>query len=92
MKIGRILLALCVLCLAIPLGVVPVSAAAPCITLDRTAYTATDTITVTYSGTDTNDWTGLYPYGKLPGGGENSLKWQYTAGSGAVTLPHILSP
>ncbi|MBQ9414687.1 MAG: metallophosphoesterase [Clostridia bacterium] len=86
MKIGRILLALCVLCLAIPLGVVPVSAAAPCITLDRTAYTATDTITVTYSGTDANDWTGLYPYGKLPGGGENSLKWQYTAGSGAVTF------
>ncbi|MBR5134427.1 MAG: metallophosphoesterase, partial [Clostridia bacterium] len=62
-----------------------VSAAAPSIKLDSTVYEPSQTITVTYSGTDTNDWVGIYPYGTVPGG-INSLVWQYSVGSGTVTF------
>ncbi|MBE6763785.1 MAG: hypothetical protein E7553_05450 [Ruminococcaceae bacterium] len=69
------------------LPLVPATAAStPAITLDRTVYGANDTVTVTYSGTDTNDWTGLYPCGILPGSGQNSLVWEYTVGNGEKTF------
>ncbi len=76
---------LVLVCAMLPLGIVSV-AAASAISLDRTVYGANDTVTVTYSGTDTNDWTGLYPCGILPGSGQNSLDWTYTVGSGSVTF------
>jgi len=85
---GKQLLALALVAVLtiLPFGNLTVSAAAPDIALDRAVYAAADTITVTYSGTDTNDWTGLYPAGLLPGSGKNSLDWTYTVGSGTVTF------
>ena len=64
----------------------PTVSAAPTFSIDRTVYGADDTITVTYNGTDTNDWTGIYPKGILPGSGQNSITWHYTVGSGSVTF------
>ena len=79
------LMTVVLICVMLPLGLVPAAAASD-IALDRTVYGANDTVTVTYSGTDTNDWTGLYPCGILPGSGQNSLVWSYTVGSGTVTF------
>ena len=85
MKYWRILFTFAFMLCTIPLGVLPTAAAAPSIALDRTAYTASQPITVTYSGTDTNDWTGIYPFGILPGATQ-SLTWQYTVGNGRVAF------
>ncbi|MBQ3094437.1 MAG: metallophosphoesterase [Clostridia bacterium] len=87
MRTWRIMMALVLVVAMVSVAMAtPVSAASPSMRLDRTVYAANDTITVTYSGTDTNDWTGIYPAGLLPGSGQNSLLWQYTVGSGTITF------
>lgn len=83
-RIGVLLTVAALICALLPLYTV--SAATPDIRLDRAVYSANDTITVSFGGTDTNDWTGLYPAGLLPGSGQNSLLWQYTVGSGTITF------
>ena len=85
MKHLSILMTMILMLAMLPFGQVSVAAASG-IVLDRTVYGADDTVTVTYSGTDTNDWTGLYPCGILPGSGQNSLVWSYTVGSGTATF------
>ncbi len=85
MKRLSILMTMILMLAMLPFGQVSVAAASG-IVLDRTVYGADDTVTVTYSGTDTNDWTGLYPCGILPGSGQNSLVWSYTVGSGTATF------
>ena len=62
------------------------AAASPSISLDASVYTQNATIKVTYSGTDTLDWVGLYPSGSLPGGGVTAIKWDYAVGSGTLTF------
>lgn len=85
-KLWSIVSVAALVCAMIPFATTLVSAA-PTFRADRTVYAADDTITITYSGTDTNDWTGIYPAGLLPGSGQNSITWQYTVGSGHATFP-----
>ena len=86
MKRLSIVLAMMVMLAMLPFSGTTVFAATANISLDRTVYEANDTITVTYSGTDQKDWTGLYPAGLLPGSGQNSIDWTYTVGSGQATF------
>ena len=74
MKLLRIVLALAVLLMALPSMAMSVSAA-PTMSVDKTVYTTAETITVTYNGTDANDWTGIYPADVAPGT-LDSLTWQ----------------
>lgn len=60
-----------------------VSAAAPQLTLDRTTYNSTNTITANFSNGpgNTSDWIGIYPRDVIPSGNPGSLIWRYTNGT-----------
>ncbi len=83
MKLLRILLALALLCTMIPFAAV--TAASPTMSISKTVYDPSQTITVSYSGTNTNDWIGIYPYGVYPGGYDPIVR-EYAVGSGTVTF------
>jgi len=86
MKLFCILLSAVFLLSLIPLGALLVSAASvPTIQLNSTVFDPNQTITLTFSGTDTKDWAGIYPFGILPGA-TPSLTWQYTVGNGTATF------
>lgn len=55
----------------------------PQLTLNRTTYSSTDTITASFSGGPGNaaDWVGIYPRNETPDGSPASLIWRYTNGT-----------
>lgn len=55
----------------------------PQLTLDRTTYSSTNTITANFSAGpgSTSDWIGIYPRDVIPSGNPGSLLWRYTNGT-----------